>query len=155
MGVYTGDYIDVYRAVYRDSCIDNYRAFLVYQCCVLVEPQSSVLSFKQSFEQIFKLKGETPLDPPAYCVLYLPRRQSSCRGFGRVFSRAFIELYMEVCVELLQSFYRAFVELLQSFCRALVELWQSFVQGLIQSHIQAFARAINCRDVYRDDCMGV
>jgi hypothetical protein len=28
------------------------------------------------------------------------------------------------------------------------------VQSLVQSHMQAFAQAINCRDVYRDDCMG-
>jgi hypothetical protein len=45
-------------------------------------------------------------------VLYLPRRQSSYRGFSRVFSRAFIEL----CID------RAFIELLQSFSRASVEL---------------------------------
>jgi hypothetical protein len=36
-------------------------------------------------------------------VLYLLRRQSFYRGFGRVFSRAFVEL--------LQSFGRALVEL--------------------------------------------
>ena len=125
MGVRTGDRVDVYRAIYRAVCIDDYRAFLVYQCCMLVELQSSVLSFKQDFEQSFELKGETPLDPPAHCVLYLPRGQSSCRGFGRAFGRAFAELYMEVRVELLQSFCRAFIELLQS-C---VELWQSFVQS--------------------------
>ena len=43
-----------------------------------------------------------------------------------MFSRAFVELCMEVRVELLQSFCRAFAELLQSFgralCRASVEL---------------------------------
>jgi hypothetical protein len=33
-------------------------------------------------------------------VLYSPHRQSSCRGFGRVFSRAFVELCMEVSAEL-------------------------------------------------------
>ncbi len=45
MGVYIdvcmGDHVDigraVYRAVYRAVRADNYRAFLVYQCCVLVE----------------------------------------------------------------------------------------------------------------------
>ena len=45
MGVYTGDRVDVCRAVRRDIrmgvCMggraDDYRAFLVYQCCVLVE----------------------------------------------------------------------------------------------------------------------
>jgi len=37
MGVYTGDYVDVRRAVYRAVYVDNYRAFLVYQCYVLVE----------------------------------------------------------------------------------------------------------------------
>jgi hypothetical protein len=34
-------------------------------------------------------------------VLYLPRRQSSYRGFSRVFSRDFAELCIEVRVELL------------------------------------------------------
>ena len=67
MGVRTGDRADVRRAVYRAVRADDYIAFLVYQCCVLVELQSSVLSFKWSFEQSFKLKGETPLDPP--CAL--------------------------------------------------------------------------------------
>ena len=41
-----GDHVDIYRAVYRAIYIDNYKAILVYQCCVLVELQSSVLSFK-------------------------------------------------------------------------------------------------------------
>ncbi len=79
---------------------------------MLVELWSPILSFKQSFEQSFRLKGETPLDPPAHCVLYSLRGQSSCRGFGRAFSRAFaelrvklyvelrVELYVELCVEL-------------------------------------------------------
>jgi hypothetical protein len=30
MGVYTGDRVDVRRAIYRAACVDNYRAFLVY-----------------------------------------------------------------------------------------------------------------------------
>jgi hypothetical protein len=30
MGVYTGDHIDIYRAIYRAVRADNYRAFLVY-----------------------------------------------------------------------------------------------------------------------------
>ena len=81
---------------------------------MLVELWSPILSFKQSFEQSFRLKGETPLDPPAHCVLYSLRGQSSCRGFGRAFGRPFVELCMEVRVELLQSFGRA-------SCRALVE----------------------------------
>ena len=37
MGIYTGDHADIYKAVYGAIYIDNYRAFLVYQCCVLVE----------------------------------------------------------------------------------------------------------------------
>ena len=41
MGVRTGDrvddHIDVYRAVRRAVRVDNYRAFLVYQYCMLVE----------------------------------------------------------------------------------------------------------------------
>ena len=37
MGVCIGNYTDVCRAVYRAVYIDDYRAFLVYQCCVLVE----------------------------------------------------------------------------------------------------------------------
>ena len=37
MGVYTGDRADVRRAVYRAVPVDDYRAFLVYQYCVLVE----------------------------------------------------------------------------------------------------------------------
>jgi hypothetical protein len=37
MGVRTGDRADVRRAVCRAVRVDNYRAFLVYQCCVLVE----------------------------------------------------------------------------------------------------------------------
>jgi len=28
MGVRTGDYIDIYRAVYTDDCISNYRAVI-------------------------------------------------------------------------------------------------------------------------------
>jgi hypothetical protein len=32
-----GDCADIYRAVYGAVRVDNYRAFLVYQCCVLVE----------------------------------------------------------------------------------------------------------------------
>ena len=35
--VYMGDRADVRRAVYRAVRADDYRAFLVYQCCVLVE----------------------------------------------------------------------------------------------------------------------
>jgi len=35
--VYIGDCVDVCRAVCRAIYIDDYRAFLVYQCCVLVE----------------------------------------------------------------------------------------------------------------------
>ena len=31
------DCADIYRAVYRAIYVDNYRAFLVYQYCVLVE----------------------------------------------------------------------------------------------------------------------
>ena len=46
MGICIGDCIDIYKAVYRAIYIDNYRAILVYQCCVLVKLQSSVLSFK-------------------------------------------------------------------------------------------------------------
>ena len=30
MGVYIGDRVDIYRAIYRAVYIDNYRAFLVY-----------------------------------------------------------------------------------------------------------------------------
>jgi len=37
MGVRTGDCADVRRAVYRAIYIDNYRAFLVYHYCILVE----------------------------------------------------------------------------------------------------------------------
>jgi len=37
IGVRTGDYADVRRAVCRAAYIDNYRAFLVYQYCILVE----------------------------------------------------------------------------------------------------------------------
>ena len=37
MGIYTGNRADIYRAVYRAIYINDYRAFLVYQCCVLVE----------------------------------------------------------------------------------------------------------------------
>jgi hypothetical protein len=37
MGIYMGDYVNIYRAVYGAIYIDNYRAFLVYQCCVLVK----------------------------------------------------------------------------------------------------------------------
>jgi hypothetical protein len=35
--IYIGNYVDIYRAVYRAIYTDNYRAFLVYQCCVLVK----------------------------------------------------------------------------------------------------------------------
>ena len=41
-GVWLINCIDVYRAVY----VDDYRDFLVYQCCVLGEFWSSVLSFE-------------------------------------------------------------------------------------------------------------
>ena len=37
MGVRTGDRADVRRAIYRAVRADDYRAFLAYQCCVLVE----------------------------------------------------------------------------------------------------------------------
>jgi len=37
MGVCTGDRVDVCRAVYGAVRADDYTAFLVYQCCVLVE----------------------------------------------------------------------------------------------------------------------
>ena len=37
MGVRTGNRVDVRGAVYRAVCVDDYRAFLVYQCCMLVE----------------------------------------------------------------------------------------------------------------------
>ena len=37
MGIYTGDRVDICRAVYRAIYVDNYRAFLVYQCCELVK----------------------------------------------------------------------------------------------------------------------
>ena len=46
MGICTGDRADICRAVYGAINVDDYRAFLVYQCCVLVELWSSVLSFK-------------------------------------------------------------------------------------------------------------
>jgi len=41
-GVWLIDHIDVYRAVR----VDDYRVFLIYQCCVLEELWSSVLSFE-------------------------------------------------------------------------------------------------------------
>ena len=44
MGVYTGDCADVYRAIYRAVYADDYRAFLVYQCCVLVELRRTTCS---------------------------------------------------------------------------------------------------------------
>ena len=30
-------YADIYRAVYKAIRVDNYRTFLIYQCCILVE----------------------------------------------------------------------------------------------------------------------
>ena len=118
MGICTGNYIDIYRAVYR--------AVLVYQCCMLVKLQSSVLSFKQSFKQIFKLKGETHLDPP--CILrtlftvWAELLQRLWQSIQQSFCRAFTELLQSFVWRFVQSFYRAFAELLQSFSRASVEL---------------------------------
>jgi hypothetical protein len=37
MGICMGDHTDIYRAIYGAIYVDDYRAFLVYQCCVLVE----------------------------------------------------------------------------------------------------------------------
>ena len=74
-----------------------------------------------------ELQGGDPLgNPPRDCVLYLPHGQSFCRALYRGLCKAFVEL--------LQSFGRA-------LCRASVELRES----LMQSHMQAFARAVNYR----------
>ena len=137
-----GNCIDNYRAVYRAVRVDNYRTFLVYQCCVLVELQSSVLSFKQSFEQIFELKGETPLDPPAHCVLYLLYGQSSYRGSGRAFIELRVELCVKLCIELLQSYMQAYGCLygrliVGMFIRVIVQIFiEPFIELFIQTIIE-------------------
>jgi hypothetical protein len=35
--VYISNRTDVYRAVYRAIYTDDYKAFLIYQCCVLIK----------------------------------------------------------------------------------------------------------------------
>ena len=47
-----GDRADVRRAVYRAVYVDDYRAFLVYQCCMLVKLWISIQGLKQSFERM-------------------------------------------------------------------------------------------------------
>ena len=88
-----------------------------------------MLRVSRALELRIKLKGETPWTPPGDCVLYLPHGQSFCRALYRGLCKAFVEL--------LQSFGRA-------LCRASVELRES----LMQSHMQAFARAVNYRRLY-------
>ena len=98
-------------------------------------------------------RGRPPWTSLAYCVLYLLRRQSSCRGFARAFARAFsrafgrafAELRMEVHAELLY----AFAELLQSFYRAFAELLQSFVRALYRASVEL------CIEPYVEPHIGV
>ena len=149
MGVCTGDRADVCRAVYGAIYI-NYRAFLVYQCCVLVELSSSVLSFKQSFKQIFELKGETPLDPP--CAL-----RALFTAWAELLQRLWQSVQQSFCRALYGGLCRAFIELLQSFCRAFAELRQSFGRASCRALCRALCRAsieprVGVQSV--DVCMG-
>ena len=136
MGVCMGNRVDVYRAVYGAVRADNYGAFLVYQCYVLVELQSSVLSFKQSFKQIFKLKEETSLDPP--CAL-----RALFTAQAELLQRLQQSVQQSFCRALYRGLYRAFIELLQSFYRALVELQQSFSRALCRALYRAIYRRLH------------
>jgi hypothetical protein len=93
MGVRTGDRADVRRAVYRAVRVDDYRAFLVYQCCVLVELRAPYQALSRVLSRALSSRGRPPWTPPAHCVLYLLRM-----------GRALTEALVECLVELLQSF---------------------------------------------------
>ena len=86
-----------------DDYMGNYRAIVEAFVETFVEttvrlPSISVLRVSRALSSS---RGRPPWTPPAHCVLYLPHGQSSCRGFGRVCSRAFAEPCIEVRAGLL------------------------------------------------------
>ena len=77
IGVCTGDRADVCRAVYGAVRADDYRAFLVYQYCVLVKLRALYQALNKVLSRSLSLRGRPPWTPPSGdCVLYLPHGQS-------------------------------------------------------------------------------
>ena len=99
---------------YIKPCIDI-QIYRYIDVQTIIEPSQYISTAYQKSFRALSSRGRPPQTPHTYYILYSLCGQSSYRDFGRAFSRPFIELRIEVHVELLQSFSRA-------SCRALVKL---------------------------------